>query len=48
MGAYAEGRVTSSSPSSFVWFFGWVLLLLPMIISGFLWFQGVPLDNWLH
>ena len=30
-----------SSPPSFVWFFGWVVLLLPLIIRTILWLEGV-------
>lgn len=47
MGEYAGGRMTSPSPTSFVWFFGWVLLLLPMFIGTLLWLQGIPIYDWL-
>ena len=47
MGDHVGGRITSTSPLSFVWFFGWVLLLLPMIIGTFLWLQGVSIYDWL-
>ena len=39
---------TKRSAPSFVWFLGWVVLLLPAIIGIFLWLQGVPLDAWLY
>jgi len=35
------------SPASFVWFLGWILLLLPVMIGTPLWLQGVRLDDWL-
>jgi hypothetical protein len=47
MGDYAGGRITSPSHPSFDWFFGWVLLLLPMLIGTFLWLQGVSIYDWL-
>jgi hypothetical protein len=33
------GRITRDSPPSFVWFFGWVVLLLPVIV--FVLMQGI-------
>lgn len=45
MGDYTGGRVNRRSPASFVWFFGWMLLLLPMIVGTILWLQGVRLDG---
>jgi hypothetical protein len=46
-GEHTGGRITGPSPASLVWFLGWLVLLLPALISAFLWFQGVPVDNWL-
>ena len=45
MGDFTRGRVNRRSPPSFVWFFGWLLLLLPMIVGAILWLQGVRLDG---
>lgn len=45
MGDYTGGRVNRRSPASFVWFFGWILLLLPMIVGTILWLQGLPLGR---
>ena len=47
MGDYANslGRVNRRSPSSFVWFLGWIVLLLPLIVIAILWLQGVRLDG---
>jgi hypothetical protein len=45
MGSFTGGRVTRRSPASFVSFFGWVILFLPMIVGILLWIQGVPLDR---
>ena len=47
VGEHTGGRITGPSPASFVWFLGWFVLLLPAMIGAFLWFQGVPIDNWL-
>jgi hypothetical protein len=33
------------SPPSFVWFLGWIVLLLPLIVGSIFWLQGVPLDG---
>jgi hypothetical protein len=38
-------HITKPSPPSFVWFLGWIVLLLPVIVGTILWFQGVPLDG---
>jgi len=43
MGEFTGGRVNRGSPASFVWFFGWILVLLPIIVGTILWFQGVSL-----
>jgi hypothetical protein len=48
MGDYTRGHVNRPTPPSFVWFFGWVLLLLPMIVGTILWLQGVRLDGSLY
>jgi hypothetical protein len=45
MGDYTQGHVNRRSPPSFVWFLGWILLLLPMIVGAVLWLQGVRLDG---
>ena len=48
MGDYTGGivgrGVSRQSPSAFVWFLGWVVLLLPILIGMFLWVQGSPMD----
>jgi hypothetical protein len=38
-------RITKASPSIFVWFMGWVVLLLPLIVALILWLEGVSLDG---
>jgi hypothetical protein len=35
--------ITTTSPASFVWFLGWVVLLLPVIVVPFVWLEGVGL-----
>lgn len=49
MGDYTDqlrlSHVNRPSPPSLVWFFGWVLLLLPMMVGTFLWLQGTRLDD---
>ena len=45
LGEYTRGHVNRHSPASFVWVFGWILLLLPMIVGTILWLQDVPLDG---
>lgn len=35
------GRITRKSPASFVWFFGWVVLLLPLLSVAVLYFNGL-------
>ena len=42
-----ERSLVRPSPASFVWFLGWLILLLPLILGIMLWFEGVPLANWL-
>jgi hypothetical protein len=42
LGDLVGGRITRTSPASFVWFFGWLVLLLPIIGIGILWLRGVP------
>ena len=37
--------ITKQSPPSLVWFLGWIVLLLPLIVSTILWLQGVRLDG---
>ena len=37
--------LTRRSPASLVWFLGWVVLFLPLIIIALLWLQGVPLNG---
>jgi hypothetical protein len=37
--------LTKRSPASLVWFLGWVVLVLPLIIATLLWLQGVRLDG---
>ena len=34
------GRITAPSPASFVWFFGWVVLLVPLLFVGVASFYG--------
>jgi Mg2+/citrate symporter len=48
MSDYTVGHITRSSPPSFVWFFGWMILLLPIIVGTLLWLQQVRLDDLLH
>jgi hypothetical protein len=47
MGEYTghSSTLTRRSPASLVWFLGWVVLLLPVIIIALLWLQGVRLDG---
>ena len=35
--------ITTTSPASFVWFLGWVVLLLPVIVVPLVWLEGVGL-----
>jgi len=42
LGDLVGGRITKTSPAFFVWFFGWLVLLLPIIGVGILWLRGVP------
>jgi len=41
LGDLISGRITKKSPPSFVWFFGWVVLLLPVISVAILLVEGV-------
>jgi len=41
LGNLVGGRITKKSPRSFVWFLGWVVLLLPVIVSVILCGEGV-------
>jgi Zn-finger nucleic acid-binding protein len=41
LGSWIGGRITRTSPRSFVWFFGWLVLLLPLIIAAILTAEGV-------
>jgi uncharacterized protein len=41
LGSLVGARITKPSPRSFVWFLGWVVLLVPLIMVGILWIQGV-------
>jgi hypothetical protein len=45
MAAIGRGIRTVELPPSFVWFFGWVVFLLPLIFVGILWAAGVRLLN---
>ena len=45
VGEFIGGRITSPSPPSYVWFFGWLILLLPLVIGIFLWLQGIPIED---
>lgn len=40
LGDMVGGRITKSSPRSFVWFLGWVVLLVPVVMAAILWSQG--------
>jgi hypothetical protein len=40
LGNLAAGRITKKSPRSFVWFFGWVVLLMPVIMSVIVFAEG--------
>jgi hypothetical protein len=40
LGDSVGGRITRKSPRSFVWFLGWVVLLLPLIAAAILYFRG--------
>jgi len=35
--------ITTNSPASFVWFLGWIVLLLPIIVVPLVWLEGVGL-----
>lgn len=37
LGDFVGGRITASSPASFVWVLGWVVLLLPVIVLSVYW-----------
>jgi hypothetical protein len=37
LGDYTGGRISRASPAPFVWFFGWVVLLLPMLVALIYW-----------
>jgi len=37
VGRFIGGRIARKSPRSFVWFFGWVVLLLPLIQAIIIW-----------
>jgi hypothetical protein len=41
LGNLIGGRITRTSPRSFVWFFGWLVLLLPLISAAILMAEGV-------
>ena len=41
LGDLIRFRITKNSPRSFVWFFGWVVLLLPVISVAILLVAGV-------
>jgi len=38
-------RVSRPSPPSLVWFLGWIVLVLPLIVGTILWLQGVRLES---
>jgi Zn-finger nucleic acid-binding protein len=37
LGSIVQGRFTRESPRSFVWFFGWLVFLLPLIQIAIIW-----------
>ncbi len=41
LGSLVGGRITSTSPRSFVWGLGWLLLLLPALFAAFFYVAGV-------
>jgi hypothetical protein len=42
-GFFLFDGITRESPPSWVFFFGWVVLLLPVAIAAFFWFEGIDL-----
>lgn len=40
-GIFLLDSITTKSPAGFVWFLGWIVLLLPVIVVVLLWLQGV-------
>jgi len=34
------GRITKPSPPVLVWFFGWVVLLMPVLAFGIIWLRS--------
>ncbi|MGE5245684.1 MAG: J domain-containing protein [Betaproteobacteria bacterium] len=40
LGEHVGFRITKPSPPAFVWFFGWVLLLVPLIALGIVWLRA--------
>ena len=49
-GSLMGSAITRGSPPAFVWFFGWVVLLLPVLGVLYWWSQGVDVDSlrWLR
>ena len=41
LGGLTGGRLTKTSPRSFVWFVGWFVLLLPLVVATILLLEGV-------
>ena len=41
LGDFIGGRITKTSPRSYVWFFGWVVLLLPLLAIPFVQVQRI-------
>jgi hypothetical protein len=39
LGGVVNSRITKPSPPLFVWFFGWVLLLSPLVALGIIWLE---------
>jgi hypothetical protein len=48
LGESTQGHVNRPSHPAFVWFLGWVLMLLPIALAAILWLQDVPLDGSLY
>jgi hypothetical protein len=44
-GIFLLDSITEKSPAVFVWFLGWIVLLLPVIVVALLWLQGVRPDG---
>jgi len=40
-GLFLGDSITNTSPAGLVWFLGWLVLLLPMLLAVLLWLQGV-------